>query len=92
LQFEWRWANKENGFPNWRTVPVALQRIFDWFCACEASLEALDEELLSVKCKGELDTWTTEIFEIKADLSSWMKKNASHKTPECEPPAKASVL
>ena len=91
LEFEWRWSSNEPGFPNWQTVPVALQRIKVWFYACSDKLKAVNEDLLSKKCKKELHLWTNEFFELKTDLESWMSAHPNHKHPECPPAAKAPV-
>ncbi len=81
LQFDWRFGNADAKFPNWKDSTVDLNIILAWFGTCEASLEALKPELLSTACKKELDTWTTEFLEVRADLSSWMRKYPNHKVP-----------
>jgi hypothetical protein len=82
LQFDWRFGDAAAKFPNWKDSAVDLNTILVWFGTCEASLEALKPELLSAACKRELDTWTTEFFEVQEDLSSWMRNlNHNHKVP-----------
>jgi hypothetical protein len=91
LEFEWRFGDANLNFPNWGGTLVALPKILVWFDKCQASLDALAPDLLSAKCKEELETWNTEFFELKQDLSSWMRSNPNHKAPECAPATKAPV-
>jgi hypothetical protein len=81
LQFDWRFGDEELNFPNWGGTLVAFSEILSWFDKCQTSLDSLEPELLSAKCKEEQETWNTEFFELKEDLKSWMRANPNHKTP-----------
>jgi hypothetical protein len=91
LEFDWRFGNESLNFPNWGGCLVPLPKILVWFDKCQASLEALDEDLLSAKCKTELETWSKEIYELKEDINSWMRGNPHHKPPTPPPATKAKV-
>ena len=80
LEFTWRFGNADANFPNWGGCLTEIPKIRVWFDKCQASLAALDPELLSPNCTKELETWNTEFLELQEDLTSWTKRNQAQKT------------